>query len=154
MMAGFLIQSTCIVMPMPTEFTASKLAYIIDGKLLVYLRDDFAHIPFPNMWDFPGGVRESDETAEQCVLRELHEEFGIRLDESRLIYKKIGVNFNNTGNSYFFVAEGKPEEIELIIFSDEGQYWQLMEIAEFLAHPLAIDRLKNRLQDFLGSLVT
>lgn len=135
---------------MPEEFTACKLAYILDGQLLAYLRDDFAHIPFPNMWDFPGGVREGDETPEQCVLRELEEEFDIKLEESRLIYKKIGVNFNNTGNSYFFVAEGKREEIEAIIFSEEGQYWQLMDIADFLEHPLAIARLKSRLQDFLN----
>lgn len=136
---------------MTEEFTACKLAYILDNTLLVYLRDDFAHIPFPNMWDFPGGVREGDETPEKCVLRELEEEFGIKLDESRLIYKKIGVNYNNTGNSYFFVAEGKQEEVDAIVFSDEGQYWQLMDIAEFLEHPLAIDRLKNRLQDFLNA---
>lgn len=136
---------------MNQDFTACKLAYILDGQLLVYLRDDFAHIPFPNMWDFPGGVREGDETAEQCVLRELEEEFGIKLDESRLIYKKIGVNFNNTGNSYFFVAEGKREEVDAIVFSDEGQYWQLMNVAEFLEHPSAIGRLKTRLQDFRNS---
>ena len=134
---------------MSEEFTASKLAYIIDGKLLVYLRDDFTHIPFPGMWDFPGGLREGDETAEQCVLRELEEEFAIRLEESRLIYKKVGVNYNNTGNSYFFVAEGKQEEVDAIVFSDEGQHWKLMSIAEFLEHPLAIDRLKSRLRDFL-----
>jgi 8-oxo-dGTP diphosphatase len=135
---------------MDNEFTACKLAYILDGKLLVYLRDDFAHIPFPDMWDFPGGVREGDETAEQCVLRELEEEFAIKLDEPRLIYKQKGVNFNNTGNSYFFVAEGAQEEVDAIVFSDEGQYWQLMDIAEFLNHPLAIDRLKTRLQIFLN----
>lgn len=134
-----------------TDFTACKLAYIVDGQLLVYLRDNFAHIPFPNMWDFPGGVREGNETPEQCVLRELFEEFAIQLDEARLIYKKIGVNFNNTGNSYFFVAEGKKEEIDSIVFSDEGQYWQLMDIQEFLAHPAAIDRLKHRLRHFLSS---
>lgn len=135
---------------MSSDFTASKLAYILNGQLLVYLRDDFAHIPFPNMWDFPGGMREGDETPEQCVLRELEEEFSIKLDESRLIYKKVGVNFNNTGNSYFFVAYGKQKEIAAVVFSDEGQYWQLMDVAEFLGHPQAIDRLKNRLRDFLS----
>jgi len=132
------------------KFTACKLAYLIDNKLLVYLRDNFVHIPFPSMWDFPGGVREGDETAEQCVLRELEEEFGIKLEESRLIYKAKGINYNNTGYSYFFVAKGRPEEIAAIQFSEEGQYWKLMDIAEFLEHPMAIGRLKNRLQDFLN----
>ncbi|GGY85227.1 NUDIX domain-containing protein [Cellvibrio zantedeschiae] len=136
---------------MDKHFTACKLAYIIDDKLLVYLRDDFAHIPFPNMWDFPGGMREGDETPEQCVLRELEEEFALKLDESRLIYKKVGVNFNNTGNSYFFVAEGKQEEIDAIVFSEEGQYWQMMNIEDFMEHPKAIDRLKSRLADFLAA---
>lgn len=87
----------------PNEFTACKLAYILDNKLLVYLRDDFAHIPFPGMRDFPGGMREGDDTPEQCVLRELDEEFGLKLDESRLIYKKKGVNYNNTGDSFFLL---------------------------------------------------
>lgn len=136
---------------MTNDFTACKLAYILNGKLLVYLRDNFAHIPFPNMWDFPGGVREGDETAEQCVLRELEEEFGIKLEESRLIYKTKGINYNNTGDSFFFVAEGRAEEIAAIQFSEEGQYWQLMDISDFLEHPLAIDRLKTRLQDYLNS---
>ena len=136
---------------MTEDFTACKLAYILDGQLLVYLRDDFAHIPFPNMWDFPGGVRDGDETAEQCVLRELEEEFCIKLEESRLIYKVTGVNYNDTGYSCFFVAEGRAEEIAAIQFSEEGQYWRLMDIAEFLEHPLAIDRLKTRLQDYLDS---
>lgn len=131
------------------KFTACKIAYILDNKLLVYLRDDFVHIPFPNMWDFPGGVREGNETAEQCVLRELEEEFGIKLEESRLIYKQKGVNYNNTGDSFFFVAEGRLDEVEEIVFSDEGQYWQLMDIAEFFEHPMAIIRLKTRLQNFL-----
>jgi 8-oxo-dGTP diphosphatase len=135
---------------MTDNFTACKLAYILDGQLLVYLRDDFTHIPFPNMWDFPGGVREGDETAEQCVLRELEEEFGIKLEESRLIYKAKGINYNNTGYSYFFIAEGRAEEIDAIVFSDEGQYWQLMHIAKFMEHPSAIGRLKTRLQDFLN----
>lgn len=105
---------------MPENFTACKLAYILDGKLLVYLRDDFAHIPFPNMWDFPGGAREGDETPEQCVLRELVEEFGIKLEESRLIYKKIGVNFNNTGNSYFLWLRESTQKLTQLSLAKKG----------------------------------
>lgn len=133
-----------------TDFTGAKLAYIFNGKLLVYMRDNFAHIPFPGMWDFPGGGREGDETAEACVLRELHEEFGIVLDASRLIYKQQVANHTNTGSAFFFVAEGRCEEIDSIIFGNEGQYWQLMGIEEFLSHLLASPVLKPRLSEYLN----
>lgn len=131
------------------SFTGCKLAYICDGKLLVYMRDNFAHIPFPGMWDFPGGGRETDETPEECVLRELQEEFGILLDAPRLIYKQQVVNHTNTGYAFFFVAEGRAEEIDAIAFGSEGQHWQMMEIQEFINHPIASPVLKQHLSAYL-----
>jgi 8-oxo-dGTP diphosphatase len=135
---------------MTEEFTGCKLAYIFNGQLLVYKRDDFAHIPFAGMWDFPGGGREGNETPEQCVLRELNEEFAIALDESRLIFKQKVANHLNTGDAFFFVAEGRLAEIESIVFGSEGQFWQLMDIDAFLANPFAVVVLKNRLLGFLN----
>lgn len=135
---------------MSEDFTGCKLAYILNGQLLVYKRDDFAHIPFPNLWDFPGGGREGNETPEACVLRELNEEFSIALDKSRLIYKKKVPDYLNTGHSFFFVAEGKQPEVDAILFGTEGQCWQFMGIAEYMAHPLAIPLLISRLTGFLN----
>jgi len=131
------------------EFTGCKLAYIVNGQLLVYKRDDFPHILFPGLWDFPGGGREGNETPEQCVLRELNEEFGLSLPESRLVFKKKVPDYLNTGNSFFFVADGQQTEIEAIVFGNEGQCWQLMGIDEYLVHPQAIPLLINRLLGFL-----
>lgn len=137
-------------MPMSEEFTGCKLAYIFNGQLLIYKRDNFLYIPFPDLWDFPGGGREGRETPEECVLRELNEEFGIALPESRLVFKIKVPDYLNTGHSFFFVAEGRQVEIDSILFGSEGQYWQLMEIAEYLAHPQAIPVLKTRLLGFLN----
>jgi len=39
-------------------------------------------------------------------------------------------------------------EIETIVFGSEGQYWQMMDIDDFLANPLTVAVLKNRLQLF------
>lgn len=137
---------------MNNNFTGTKLAYILNRQLLVYKRDNVPHIPFPDMWDLPGGGREGEESPEACVLRELQEEFGLVLPLSHLVYKQRGINHNNTGFSYFFAAEGHAEEVAAIVFGSEGQYWQLMAIDEFLAHPMASPVLKPRLVECLHVL--
>lgn len=135
---------------MSNDFTGCKLAYIFEDALLVYKRDDFSHIPFPGLWDFPGGGREGEESPEACVLRELKEEFDISLPDSRLIYKKIVPNHTNTGNSFFFVACGEQSEIDAISFSDEGQCWEMMPIQTYLSHPDAVPALVSRLERYLN----
>ena len=132
-------------------FTGCKLAYIFNEDLLVYMRDDREDIPFPNLWDFPGGGREGEETPEECVLRELEEEFAISFPASRLIYKQKVHNHTDDGISFFFVAHGMQSEIDTILFGDEGQYWTFMSIDEYMSHPKSIAALKSRLSGYLGS---
>ena len=131
------------------NFTGCKLAYIFNEMLLVYKRDDLPSIPFPGLWDFPGGGREGEETPEECVLRELEEEFAISFPESRFIYKQKVPNHTNDGNSFFFVAHGMQSEIDAISFGDEGQYWKFMTINEYMTHPKSITALKSRLLGYL-----
>lgn len=127
------------------EFSGCKLAYVFEGKLLVYRRDNKPDLIFPDMWDFPGGGREGREAPEECVLRELQEEFSIKIPASRLVYKMHLTNHLCTGMSYFFVASGRQTEIEQIVFGDEGQYWQLMDVDDFLKSADAIPMLKLRM---------
>ncbi len=130
---------------MDETFTGCKLAYFHNGKLLVYRRDNNPAIPFPNQWDFPGGGREGDESPADCVLRELQEEFGLVLPAARLVYRQQVVNHLQNGLSWFFVALGNEDEINAIRFGNEGQYWQMMDTATFLADPDAMLILKIRL---------
>jgi 8-oxo-dGTP diphosphatase len=50
------------------------------GAVVMYLRDDFSHIPFPNRWALPGGMLEEGESTIECVIREVEEEMGLVLD--------------------------------------------------------------------------
>ena len=48
-------------------------------RILLLLRDDIPSIPYPNMWDIPGGHVESNETPEECIVREMKEEMGLEI---------------------------------------------------------------------------
>jgi 8-oxo-dGTP diphosphatase len=53
-------------------------------QVLLFLRDDNPDIPYPNMWDVPGGHVGADETPEQCIIREMKEEMELDLDDFHL----------------------------------------------------------------------
>jgi 8-oxo-dGTP diphosphatase len=44
------------------------------NEVLLFLRDDKPEIPYPNMWDIPGGHVETGETPEETIVREMMEE--------------------------------------------------------------------------------
>jgi len=48
-----------------------------NNEVLLLLRDDKVDIPFPNMWDIPGGNVEIGETPEETIRREMMEELGL-----------------------------------------------------------------------------
>lgn len=46
-----------------------------DGRFLVTKRREDVHLP--GYWEFPGGKCEPDESADECLKRELREELGV-----------------------------------------------------------------------------
>lgn len=48
-----------------------------DGKVLIALRPE--DVMLGGLWEFPGGKQEEDETIQQTVERELHEELGVEV---------------------------------------------------------------------------
>ncbi len=131
----------------------AKLALVAGGMILTYLRDDFAHIPWPALWDLPGRGREGNETPEACVLRELEEEFGLVLPERRLIWRReMPSILDGTRASWFFAGVLHPAEIASVRFGVEGQHWQMMPVARFLSHPEAVAPLQDRTRLALGEL--
>ena len=54
---------------------------IENGKILLIRR---AAEPFKGMWAVPGGRIEDDETAEECLIREMEEETGLTVEPVKL----------------------------------------------------------------------
>lgn len=134
-------------------YSGSKLALIHGDELLVYLRDEKHDIPFPGYWDLPGGGREGDELPEDCAVRETMEEFGIEIDPADFVFAK---EFDSTTHyehgAYFYVAPITREQIASIRFGDEGQYWKMMKLVDFLSDPNSPPHLKYRVADYLIGL--
>lgn len=132
------------------EFSGSKIALICDDKLLTILRDDKASIPYPNMWELPGGGREGEETPFECVQREVFEELSLKLEETDIVWAKDYQGMLDPDKtSIFMVGTITQEEFANIVFGDEGQAYQMMDVSQFLSDKKVIPQLQDRLKDYL-----
>jgi 8-oxo-dGTP diphosphatase len=61
---------------LPLLVTAAVIFH--DGKLLIARRK--ANVPYPLLWEFPGGKVEKNEDPKVCVVRELKEELDIVIE--------------------------------------------------------------------------
>jgi 8-oxo-dGTP diphosphatase len=99
-----------------------------DNQVLLLLRDDRADIPFPNMWDIPGGKVEQNENPEFTVRREMMEELGID-DFGDIDLFKIYTSDNLSDYIFRKRIDLNPAEIKLT----EGQrieYFNLSRIRD------------------------
>lgn len=137
-------------MAAPQPFCGAKIVLFHGEELLTYRRDDRPDIPHPNCWDLPGGGREGDETPEQCALRELREEFGIRLPQRQILWgsRHIEPALQGPGRrvTFFFAGIIRPGQIAAIRFGDEGQYWRMRAVEAFIADPEAVPALARRVE--------
>jgi 8-oxo-dGTP diphosphatase len=129
------------------DFAGAKLAALVDGHILTYRRDHTPGIPWPGCIDLPGGGREGDESPATCVLRELHEEFGLIIPESRVWWARPFPAMDAPGRTGWFLAAAITHaEIATMRFGDEGHSPQLLGVDDFLAASDAIAPLQQRLR--------
>ena len=132
------------------EFTGCKITLICDGQILTILRDDKEDIPWPNMWELPGGGREGNETPFECVAREVYEELSIQLSKADVIWFQIYPSMlDGNKKSVFLVGRLTQEQFESIIFGDEGQGYKLVSFEEFLTSDRVVPQLQERVRDYM-----
>lgn len=136
---------------MTAPFRGAKLAVLSRGRLLALQRDDILTIPFPGMWDLPGGGREGGEGPLDCALRETREELGLVIVPALVGWGRRYPHWSGRGSSWLFACELPDLDEASIRLGDEGQGWALMGVAEFRAHPGVIPHLAARLGDYLGA---
>ncbi|MDC6120042.1 NUDIX hydrolase [Serratia rubidaea] len=134
------------------DFGGAKIALLHQGQVLVYRRDCRDDIPWPGQWDLPGGGREGAETPLQCVQRETYEEFGLTLAAAQ-VHERRCYPGRRPGEpaTWFMLGTLSARQIAAVRFGDEGQYWRMMAIEEFIHHPQGIAHLRQRLATLLAA---
>ena len=131
------------------DFSGTKVALIRGDAIVAYLRDDKPGIPFPGLWDLPGGGREGDEDPITCLLREVEEEFGLTIPAERVGHLTCHPGPPGRLDAYFCAGELTDEEIASIRFGDEGQRWEMVRIEDFLASSSTVPDLQARLRSYI-----
>jgi 8-oxo-dGTP diphosphatase len=129
----------------------AKAIVVYNGKILMFLRDNKPIIPYPNMWDLPGGAKEEGETLEETAKRELFEEAGVK---SHKVYNLGIEKFGERVGGRFLILLDE-EEMKDIHLGDEGQEYRFFTLDEALQLDAVphlqqfIDRNKELLKDII-----
>ncbi|MEO0903299.1 MAG: NUDIX hydrolase [Pseudomonadota bacterium] len=128
----------------------AKVALFLGDQIISILRDDLVHIPYPNLWDLPGGGREPGETPFETVARELHEELGLVLPPAAVHWQSaFPARPDPRKWVAFFVARLPARTAEDVILGDEGQRWSLYDLDTFIGLPERVPSYGARLQKWL-----
>jgi len=115
-------------------------------KLLITRRRSQVHLG--GLWEFPGGKRESGETFEQCLVREIREELGVEISVGELFESVTHAYPEKTVRLEFFVCRllsGEPEPLGC-----EALNWVTQSELAAYEFPAADARLLEKLQTSPG----
>ena len=118
-----------------------------NNEVLLLLRDNKFDIPFPNMWDIPGGKVEENENPEFTVRREMQEELGI-LDIDDIDLFKIITSEKITDYIFWKRIDLDPKKIDL----NEGQALEYFDLNKIQETELAFNYNKV-LEEFYKEIV-
>lgn len=88
-------------------------------------------MPFKGGWAFPGGFMNMDETTEQCAVRELEEETGLRVAKVHQIgaYSKIDRDpRGRTVTVAYLAVVDEPIAVAGLDDAAEAEWWPLSDL--------------------------
>ena len=118
-----------------------------NNEVLLLLRDNKTDIPFPNMWDIPGGKVEDGESPEQALRREMMEEMSIK-NLGKINMFRILTSENITDNIFWKRLNLDLEEIDL----KEGQRIEYFNLERIRKTKLAFN-YNEVLENFYSEIV-
>jgi len=118
-----------------------------NNEVLLLLRDDKPEIPFPNMWDIPGGKVEENETPENGIRREMNEELEL-MSLGVINLFKIITSEEITDYIYWKKIDLNPAEINL----KEGQRIEYFNLEKIKKTKLAFN-YNDVIEDFYTEIV-
>ena len=99
-------------------------------KVLLIERGDN---PYKGCWAFPGGFMEMDETTEQCAIRELEEETGLKIEDVKQIGAYSKVDRDPRGRTItiaYLAVINAPMEVKGLDDAAKAQWFPIDELPE------------------------
>ena len=101
-----------------------------DAKVLLIQRGDE---PYKGCWAFPGGFMNMDETTEQCAIRELEEETGLKVNEIHQIGAYSKVDRDPRGRTVtvaYLAIVDKPMPLVGLDDAAKAEWWPLSALPQ------------------------
>lgn len=138
----------CYRYPHPAV-TADCVIFGYDDNNIKVLLIQRGNEPYKGHWAFPGGFMNIDETAEQCALRELEEETGLKDVKVEQFYTFTDVNRDPRERVISIAYYGKIQlsNIKGSDDADDAQWFSLDEIPNLaFDHDLVLSKALEKIK--------
>lgn len=110
--------------------------------------------PYKGCWAFPGGFMNMDETTEQCAIRELEEETGLKIDEVKQIGAYSRVDCDPRGRTItvaYLAFVDSPVEVKGQDDAAKAEWFALSNLPELaFDHEEIMEEAKRIIKDKTG----